>query len=66
MALQTIVCAVCSASFEATRSDAETCSGRCRERRRKARTEARQVAQIERTSALLASLRAATSITPSD
>jgi predicted nucleic acid-binding Zn ribbon protein len=62
VALHLIRCAVCSETFEAVRSDAETCSGRCRERRRKAR----QAAEIRRAAALLASLAAAARLTPDD
>lgn len=66
MALHMIRCAGCSEPFQAARSDAETCSGRCRERRRKARAEARQTREIEHAAEVLASLRTAAALTPED
>lgn len=45
-----IRCPECPATFTASRAGAETCSGKCRERRRKRRA----AAEVERASALLA------------
>lgn len=64
MALHYLIrCASCGETFEATRSDADTCSGRCRarlsrERRaaRQAEATARTAEEIARATALLASL----------
>ena len=50
MPLHAVRCAECSAPFSASRVDAELCSGRCRERRRKSRA----ARDVERASALLA------------
>lgn len=70
MALRHVLtCAVCSASFEASRSDAETCSPACRARRTRATARRRSEAQareIERALAALAALRAVAAMTPED
>jgi predicted nucleic acid-binding Zn ribbon protein len=65
----TLRCAVCSEPFEASRSDAETCSPACRARRTRAaarRREEATAADVERAAALLASLRAASAFAPED
>lgn len=54
----TFECLVCSTPFEATHPYAEMCSGRCRERRRRARAASRQIAAIERAAAALAAFQA--------
>lgn len=66
MALYLHRCSECSASFEAIREDAATCSGRCRQRRHKARAEAVHAAEIARAVEVLRSLRAAAALTPGD
>lgn len=43
MALHAFRCAECGSSFEAVRSDAETCSQACRLRRHRARADARHL-----------------------
>ena len=42
MALHTLICAVCGRRFEASRSDAATCSDRCRQRLSRDRRDARE------------------------
>lgn len=64
--LHTMTCAECGSRFEAVRADAERCSGRCRERARKARAEARRAAEIERAVEVLAAMRAAALAFPED
>jgi hypothetical protein len=64
VALHTIRCADCREPFEASRSDATTCSAACRKRRHRAASAALQAREIEHAAALLASLRAAARSTP--